>query len=151
MREPETGVREMIRVTRPRGVVASCVWDYGGEMTLLRAYWDAAREVDPEGGAAADESTTMPWCGEGELAELWRRVGLRDVRFGELVVQASYDDFDDLFAPIPTGLAPAGAFYASLDEERRGALREAFRRRLGARDGPFSLSARAWAAAGRVA
>ena len=36
----------MARVTRPGGVVASCVWDYGDEMTLLRAFWDAACEVD---------------------------------------------------------------------------------------------------------
>jgi ubiquinone/menaquinone biosynthesis C-methylase UbiE len=43
MRDPEAGVREMARVTRPGGVVASCVWDYAGEMTLLRAFWDAAR------------------------------------------------------------------------------------------------------------
>ena len=42
-------MREMARVTRPGGVVAACVWDYAGEMTLLRAFWDAAREVDPDG------------------------------------------------------------------------------------------------------
>ena len=34
MRDAEAGVREMARVTRPGGVVASCVWDYAGEMTL---------------------------------------------------------------------------------------------------------------------
>ena len=28
MRDAEAGVREMARVTRPGGVVASCVWDY---------------------------------------------------------------------------------------------------------------------------
>ena len=62
------GVREMARVTRPGGVVAACVWDYAGEMTLLRAFWDAAREIDPEGAAAVDEGSTMSWCSEGELA-----------------------------------------------------------------------------------
>jgi ubiquinone/menaquinone biosynthesis C-methylase UbiE len=54
MDDAEAGVRELARVTRPGGVVASCVWDYAGEMTLLRAFWDAAREVDPERGAHAD-------------------------------------------------------------------------------------------------
>ena len=82
MRDAEAGVREMARVTRPGGVVASCVWDYAGEMTLLRAFWDAAREVDPERAAAADEGAIMRWCAEGELAELWRDAGLHDVRFG---------------------------------------------------------------------
>jgi SAM-dependent methyltransferase len=151
MRDPRAGVREMARVTRSGGVVASCVWDYAGEMTLLRAFWDAAREVDPERGAAADEGTVMRWCGEGELAELWRDAGLRDVRSGRLEARAAYADFEDLWSPLPTGIAPSGAFVKSLDEDRRAALHDAYRSRLGVGEGPFELSARAWAVAGSVA
>lgn len=150
MPDAEAGLSEMARVTRPSGVVASCVWDYAGEMTLLRAFWDAAREVEPERGAADDEGVVMRWCGHGELEDLWRAAGLRDVRFAPLVVRASYADFEDLWSPLPTGVGPSGAFCKSLDEERRGALREAYRRRLGVGDGPFELEARAWAAAGIV-
>jgi SAM-dependent methyltransferase len=148
MADAEAGVREMARVTRPGGVVAACVWDYAGEMTLLRAFWDAAREVDPQRGAAADEGVVMRWCADGELADLWRSSGLDDVRSGTLVVSATYTDFEDLWAPLPTGVAPSGAFCASLDEERRVALHDAFRRRLGVGDGSFELTARAWAVAG---
>jgi SAM-dependent methyltransferase len=150
MRDAEAGVGEMVRVTRSGGIVASCVWDYGGEMTLLRAFWDAARDVDPERAAAADEGVVMRWCGEGELAELWRSAGLREVRFGPLVVRASYTDFDDLWAPLLTGVAPSGAFCKSLDEDRRAALRDALRQRLEVGDAPFELTARAWAVAGTV-
>jgi SAM-dependent methyltransferase len=148
--DAEGGVREMARVTRGGGIVASCVWDYAGEMTLLRAFWDAAREVDPERAAAADEGVVMRWCGEGELAELWRVAGLADVRFGPLVVRARYADFDDLWSPLPTGIAPSGAFCKSLDEDRRSELRDAYRRRLGVSEGAFELTARAWAVAGTV-
>jgi SAM-dependent methyltransferase len=150
MRDARAGVRELTRVTRPGGRVASCVWDYAGEMTLLRAFWDAAREVDPERGAAADEGVVMPWCREGELGELWRAAGLADVREGALVVSATYDSFDDLWAPLPTGIAPSGAFCKSLDEAGQTALRDAYRRRLEVGDGPFELTARAWAAVGTV-
>jgi SAM-dependent methyltransferase len=150
MRDGESGVREMARVTRPGGVVASCVWDYGGEMTLLRAFWDAAREVDPERGGAADEGVVMRWCAEGELAELWRAAGLGSVRFGSLVAHARYANFEDLWSPLPTGVGPAGAFCKSLEEDDRAALRDAFRRRLGVGDGPFELTARAWSVVGRV-
>jgi hypothetical protein len=150
MPDAEAGVREMVRVTRAGGVVASCVWDYAGEMTLLRAFWDAAREVDPERAAAADEGVVMRWCGDGELGELWRAAGLRDVRFGSLVAHASYADFDDLWSPLLTGVAPSGAFCKSLDDDRRAALRDAYRRRLGVGDGPFELTAGAWAATGIV-
>ena len=68
MRDAEAGVRELARVTRAGGIVASCVWDYGDGMTLLRAYWDAAREVEPERAAAADEGVVMRWCASRELA-----------------------------------------------------------------------------------
>ena len=150
MRDAAAGVREMVRVTRPGGVVASCVWDYAGEMTLLRAFWDAARKVDPDRGAAADEGIVMAWCGDGELAELWSTAGLRDVRFGPLVVRARYADFEDLWSPLPSGVAPSGAFCKSLDSDGQAALHDAYRRRLGLGDGPFELSARAWAVAGTV-
>jgi SAM-dependent methyltransferase len=148
MEDAEAGVREMARVTRPGGIVASCVWDYAGGMTLLRAFWDAAREVEPERAALANEGAVMRWCGEGELAKLWRDAGLGDVRFGELVVSAGYADFEDLWSPLPTGVAPSGAFVQSLDDERRTALHDAYGRRLGVGDGPFELTARAWAVAG---
>jgi SAM-dependent methyltransferase len=150
MSDPEVGVRDMARVTRPGGVVASCVWDYAGEMTLLRAFWDAAREVEPERAAAVDEGVVMRWCAEGELGELWRAAGIGEVRLDSLVVRASYAGFDDLWAPLPSGVAPSGAFCKSLDEDRRAALRDAYRRRLGVGEGPFELTARAWAVAGTV-
>jgi ubiquinone/menaquinone biosynthesis C-methylase UbiE len=151
MSDAEAGVREMARVTRAGGVVAACVWDYGGEMTLLRTFWDAAREIEPVRGEAGDESKVMKWSEEGDLAELWRLAGLTDVRFDALHVSASYESFDDLFDPLQTGVAPPGVFYKSLDEDGRRALHEAFRRRLGVGDAPFELTARAWAAAGTVA
>jgi hypothetical protein len=92
----------------------------------------------------------MRWCREGELEALWRRVGLQDVRFAPLVVRASYADFEDLWSPLLTGVAPSGAFCMALDDDRRAALRERYQRRLGVGDGPFELDARAWAVAGVV-
>jgi len=147
--DADAGRREMARVTRGGGVVAACVWDYSGEMTLLRAFWDAAREVEPERAAAQDEAR-MRWCRDGELAELWTRGGLQQVRAAALRVHAGYTDFEDLWAPFPAGVGPSGAFAAALDGDAQAALRDAYRRALGTGDGPFELTARAWAVAGTV-
>ena len=117
---------------------------------MLRAYWDAAHEVAPDESAEFDEGKTMRYATLEELTGLWRAVGLDDVEGGELSVSASYEDFDDLWAPFPSGIGPAGAFCASLDPERQKALRAALSRRLGDPDGPFELRARAWYAVGRA-
>ena len=79
----------------------------------------------------------MPFCGEGELAELWRSAGLRDVRFGEVVVRAGYADFEDLWSPLPSGVGPSGAFCASLETDERAALHDSLHKRLGVGDAPF--------------
>ena len=79
----------------------------------------------------------MPWCGRGELVELWGAAGIDGARAGEIVVGARYDGFDDLWAPFPTGVGPAGAYCASLEPDLRAALRDAYRRRLSAGAAPF--------------
>lgn len=146
MDDAEAGVAEMRRVSRR--TVSSCVWDYAGEMTMLRAFWDAALELDPD---APDEGRTMRYCTPDELAWLWTSAGLHEVQTRALVVTARYDSFDDYWSPFPTGLAPSGAYCASLEPDHRTALRDACHRRLGSREGPFELSARAWFVRGSVA
>ena len=149
MSDPPAGVREMARVTRTGGAVTAAVWDYAGEMTLLRRFWDAALALDPA-AADLDEGRSMPFCAQGELEELWSDAGLSEVRGSEAVVSASYTGFEDLWAPLERGVAPSGAYAVSLAPERRAALKEELRSRLGAGDEPFELTARAWVATGRV-
>lgn len=150
MNDPAAGVGEMRRVTRPGGVVASCVWDYAGEMTLLRAFWQAAHDVDPLRAAAADEARGKQWGSERALRSLWTDAGLSDLRTGSLAVRVQYTDFDDLWSPVLAGVGPAGAFCTSLDDAGRVALHGALRARLAVTDGPFVLHALAWAVAGTV-
>ena len=149
--DARSACRESLRVLRRGGVLAACVWDYSGGMPLLEAFWAAAHEVAPAAAATQDEGARMRWCREGELAELWAELGLRDIRAAALRARASYDDFDDLWAPFVAGVGPAGSFCAALAPPAQEALRGALRARLGVGDEPFALTARAWAVAGTVA
>ena len=145
--DADAGVASMCRAVRDGGIVASVVWDYRAGMRMLRAFWDAALALDRD---APDEGRTMPHCTPAGLRALWRRAGLDRVETGELVVAAHYADYEDFWSPFPTGIAPSGAYCASLDPADREALRNLLFRYLGSPDGPFVLDARAWYVRGVV-
>jgi ubiquinone/menaquinone biosynthesis C-methylase UbiE len=147
--DPDRGLAEMVRVTRSGGTVAGCVWDYGGGMTMLRTFWEAAVALEPERAAPFVEANTMRFAHPDELEHLWRAAGIDGVDVAPIVVEASYEDFGDLWAPFPTGVGPAGSYTASLDAEAQSRLRDEFRGRLGNPSGSFTLTARAWCAVGR--
>jgi SAM-dependent methyltransferase len=150
MSDPDAGVTEMRRVVRAGGVVAGCSWDFARGMTLLRAFWDAAVAVDRPTAVRAGALERTRLCQPDELRQLWARVGLLRVYAGELVVGADYTGFDDLWCPFTAGVGGSGSYCASLDEASRRALREELHRRLGAPEGPFRLTARAWYVRGTV-
>jgi SAM-dependent methyltransferase len=145
---PERMVAEMARVVRPGGTVALYVWDYAGEMQLMRHFWDAAVALDPT-AKEQDEGRRFPICRPEPLARLFGEAGLRAVAARAIDVPTAFRDFDDYWTPFLGGQGPAPAYAMALDEERRIALREAVRARLpSAADGSIALIARAWAVRG---
>jgi SAM-dependent methyltransferase len=142
MSDPVTGLSEMARVTRQRGVIAACVWDFGAEQDPLSVFWRAARELDPAVTGEAD----LAGAQEGHLTRLFEAAGLGEVEETSLSVSADHSGFEDWWEPFTLGVGPAGTYLAGLDADRRIELRENARRRLPA--GSFVLSARAWAARG---
>ena len=80
---------------------------------------------------------------------LWTAAGLADVEVAPAIVEAGYDNFADLWSPLEQGVGPAGAYTVALAPDARAALRDELRRRLGAGDAPFRLTARAWIVTGR--
>jgi ubiquinone/menaquinone biosynthesis C-methylase UbiE len=146
MADPDAGVREMARVTRPGGVVAACMWDlHEGGMTLLHTFWSAVRAVVPDVAGEGRRTGTR----RGDIAEHLRRAGLEEVAEGELAARADYTSFDDFWEPFTFAVGPAGQYLRSLDPEKQAAVREGCRAALPP-DGPFTLTARAWFARGTV-
>ena len=145
MRDPDEGVREMARVTRPGGTVAACMWDIAtGGMTMLRLFWSAVREVDP----AAEDERRMAGTAQGDIAARLQRAGLEDVTDGALTAHAHYAGFDDYWEPFTFAVGPSGQHLRSLSADQHARVREACRAALP--DGPFTLDARAWYARGTV-
>jgi SAM-dependent methyltransferase len=146
--DPEQAAAEMMRVVRPGGTVSACVWDFADGMEMLRLFWDAALELDPE---APDEARTLRFGGPGEIARLFESAGMHDVVESTLPVSSTYVGFDELWNGFLAGVGPAGAYCVSLDEDDRQRLRATLYRRLGEPTGSFSLDALARCAVARTA
>ena len=140
MADPVVALREMGRVTRPGGVVAACVWDHAGGRGPLSAFWQAVRELDP----GADDESNLAGVREGHLAELFVQAGLDAVQVTTLTVRVRQPGFESWWETFTLGVGPAGAYLASLPAARRDELRERCRRQRP--EGPFEVSATAWAA-----
>jgi SAM-dependent methyltransferase len=148
---PARALEEMTRVTRPAGVVAAAVWDYGHGMELLRVFWDEAVALD--GASASRDERNMPLCRQGELETLWRAGGLERVEEQPIEIDMPFASFDDYWLPFLGGQGPSGAHVAGLTNAARGALEARLRARLlgGRDDRAFTLRARAWAVRGAIA
>jgi SAM-dependent methyltransferase len=148
--DPGKALREMIRVTRPGGVVSAAVWDYGNGMEMLRVFWDEAVALDSAAGARDERN--MPLCRGGELATLWRANGLVQVEEQPITIELPFTSFEDYWKPFLGGQGPAGSYAASLSDADRGALETRLRERLlgDRREGELGLQGRAWAVKGAV-
>ena len=147
--DPVSAVTEMTRVVQPAGTVGAYVWDYAGEMELMRRFWDAAVALDPAAHELDEGERFGAFCRPDVLADLFRNAGLRRVEARAVDVPTPFRDFDDFWRPFLGGQGPAPGYAVALSEDRRAALRERIRADLPiAADGSIPLVARAWAVRG---
>jgi SAM-dependent methyltransferase len=145
--DPDRAAREMVRVVRPGGRVSACVWDFDNGMEMLRSFWDAALEIDPN---APDQARTLRFGQQGDIVELFESAGMVDVVESTQRVSASYTDFDELWNGFLGGVGPAGAYCVARSDADRERLRAALFERLGQPDGSLTLDAVARCAVART-
>jgi SAM-dependent methyltransferase len=142
MTDPVGGLREMGRVTKPGGVVAACVWDFGEGGSPLSLFWQAAQELD----AHAPVEVALRGTRRGQLALLLRDAGMGAVEETALSIEVTHDTFEDWWQPFELGVGPAGSYVSALDPLGRKRLEERCRELLP--ESPFVLTAVAWAVRG---
>jgi SAM-dependent methyltransferase len=138
--DPARALAEQARVG---ATVAAYVWDYAGRMDMMRLFWEAAREVDPE---APDEVARFPLCQPEPLASAWRAAGLTGVVVDAIEVPTVFADFDDYWQPFLGGQGAAPTYLATRPPAERDTIRDLLRHRLPDHD--IHLTARAWAVRG---
>ncbi|BDV31652.1 class I SAM-dependent methyltransferase [Microbacterium terricola] len=140
MTDAAAGVAEMRRVTRPGGIVAACVWDFAGGRAPQTRFFQALKAVAPD----VEDETARVGGHDGDLGQLLTDAGCTEVVSGELAVRVDYPGFDAWWEPYTLGVAPAGRQLAALDGAARERVRAHARTLMP--EGPFTVSATAWAA-----
>ena len=140
MTDPVAGIRQMVRVTRPGGVIAACVWD--GATGALAPFWDAVHTIDRD----AQDEALLSGASPGHLTQLFEEAGLHEIREDAITVDVVHPTFEECWEPYTFGVGPAGEYVQGLDGDARVRLESVARERLG--DGPFTVTATAWAARG---
>lgn len=142
--------REMRRITKSGGVVATTMWENSRANELTESLWAAAIPIDPAAKQIADKREF--YGSAARLSDLWKSAGLTDVEVSALSLPCQFSSFDDYWLRLPKAQGPSGGYLKGLSAVHRDALRERLRQNLiGTRpDGPFTLQAKAWAVRGVV-
>jgi len=149
--DQRAALAEMARVTGSGGTVGAYVWDYAGKMELMRFFWDAAVELNPD-AAKMDEGVRFPLCRPEALLALFAGAGLNGPEVMAIDIPTRFASFEEYWQPFLGGQGPAPAYAMALDETTRARLRERIRARLPLQaDGSIALTARAWAVRATVA
>jgi SAM-dependent methyltransferase len=151
--DPRPAVREMARVTRAGGIVATCMWDFENGLPMLSLFWRAAEAVAPEDVRRRRQaSESQPHATAAALQDLWRHCGLTSIETVTLEIAMEFSSFADYWEPFLAGSTPTSAFAAALERQTGGAVARALRELIAGVqvDGSFVLPARAWAVKGTV-
>jgi SAM-dependent methyltransferase len=147
----QVALGEMRRAATGGATIAAYVWDYAGEMQLIRRFWDAAVALDPN-ASSLDEGSRFPLCAPGPLRDVFEAGGLTGIDVRSIDIPMVFRDFDDLWTPFLTGVGPAPGYTLALDEGSRTRLRGRLRATLPiGPDGSIHLVARALAVRGTTA
>lgn len=144
MPDPAQGVSEMVRVTRPGGMVSSYVWDIPGGNFAYRHMNDAMASE----GYPAMRPPRWEVAELGALEGLWQAAGLKDIETMVIEPERRYASFEDYWR-LATSTPVIAPVLANMPAETLARVQDRVRDTLGRGEGPVTVRARAHAIKGR--
>ena len=145
--DPAKAVREMARVTRPGGVVATYMWDAAGGGIPVEPIHAAMRSL----GLEAPHPPGLVVSRQDGMQALWQQAGLQSIETRAIRIEVSFSGFDDFWESNDVPVGPAGQAIRRLTPEAREKLKAQLRQQLPAGpDGRIAYEAFANAVRGRV-
>ena len=123
--DPAKGIKEMIRVVRPGGLIATYVWDMVGGGFPIDPILDEMRAM----GITYPRPPQVDASRMSALLDLWRTAELQAVGTLEITVQRTFSEFDQFWSINING-STVGAAIAAMSPEDALTLKERVRKRL---------------------
>jgi ubiquinone/menaquinone biosynthesis C-methylase UbiE len=140
--------KSMVQAVKQGGLVAAYVWDYGGQMEMMRHFWDAAIKIDPA-AAEMDAGQRFAICDPNNLRALFESLDLQAVEVMPIDVPTHFKDFDDYWLPFLGAQGSVAKYLRAATDETRRAIRDQLQKQLPTTaNGEIPLVARAWAVKG---
>jgi SAM-dependent methyltransferase len=144
--DPVKAARELARVVRPGGVVATYMWEFPNGFPLAPL---AAAMKDL--GLTPPERPNVEASGRDAMRAIWKAVGLTAIESEVVRIRVSFSSFDDFWDSNTVPVGPSGKALSELSPSSREQLKTRLRQRLPiAADGSIAYEAFANAVKGVV-
>jgi SAM-dependent methyltransferase len=145
--DPVKAARELVRVVRPGGVVATYMWEFPDGFPLAPL---AATMKDL--GLTSPERPNVQASGRDAMRATWKEGGLTAIETEVIRIRVSFSSFDDFWDSNTVPVGPSGKALSELSPSSREQLKTRLRERLPiAADGSIAYEAFANAVKGVVA
>jgi SAM-dependent methyltransferase len=145
--DPVQAARELVRVVRPGGVVATYMWEFPDGFPLAPL---AATMKDL--GLTPPERPNVQASGRDAMRATWKEGGLTAIETEVIRIRVSFSSFDDFWDSNTVPVGPSGKALSELSPSSREQLKTRLRERLPiAADGSIAYEAFANAVKGVVA
>jgi SAM-dependent methyltransferase len=145
--DPAKAVREMARVTRPGGLVATYMWDAAAGGIPVEPIHAAMRSL----GFDAPHPPGLAVSRQDGMQALWQQAGLQSIETRAIRIEVSFSGFGDFWESNDVPVGPAGQAIQRLSPEMRDKLKAKLREQLPAGpDGRIVYESFANAVKGRV-
>ncbi|HEV3159724.1 MAG TPA: class I SAM-dependent methyltransferase [Xanthobacteraceae bacterium] len=145
--DPAKAAREMARVVRPGGIVATYMWEFpdGFPLAPLAA---AMKDL----GLTPPERPNVEASARDAMRAIWKAAGLSAIESEVIRIRVNFTSFDDFWDSNTVPVGPSGKALSELTHSAREQLKTRLRERLPiAADGSIAYEAFAYAVKGVVA
>jgi SAM-dependent methyltransferase len=145
--DPLKAAKEMARVVKPGGWVATYMWDFPGGGFPIRPIAEAARSL----GLGEPVRPNVNASRRDNMRAIWQQAGITSLDMQVIRIQVAFSSFDDFWDSNSVPVGPAGKALADLTPDMREKLKARLREQLPvAADGSIAYEAFANAVKGHA-